>query len=232
MKRWTESKEHPPRRGFTLIELLVVIAIIAILAGILFPVFAAAREKARQATCQSNLKQIGYAAQMYTQNFDETMPYSGTGPTGGDLSTLLDPYIKQKSGRGIWRCPSHAGFPDDGSWTSSYGYNWEYLLVEGPDYPHSDWNGFSNSGVALSFLTRPADTLMFIDNNGPPENPVLWSYVVRPGDRTNPFNQSGMGRPHFRHSGQANVLFCDGHVKTVRPSINLIPNEREHWDPR
>src|SRR5437660_1778673 len=66
------------RRAFTLIELLVVIAIIAILAAILFPVFAQAREKARQATCQSNLRQIGMAVQMYAQDFDETMPTSGS----------------------------------------------------------------------------------------------------------------------------------------------------------
>src|SRR5438270_674257 len=62
------------RRGFTLIELLVVIAIIAILAAILFPVFAQAREKARQAACQSNLKQLGLAAMMYTQDYDGTYP--------------------------------------------------------------------------------------------------------------------------------------------------------------
>jgi prepilin-type N-terminal cleavage/methylation domain-containing protein/prepilin-type processing-associated H-X9-DG protein len=218
--------------GFTLIELLVVIAIIAILAAMLFPVFMSARESARKATCQSNLRQIGIAAQMYTQNFDETMPYSGTGPRGGDLTGLLNPYIKQGAGQGIWRCPSHAAFPPDGSFTTSYGYNWQYLLVEGPDYPHSDWNGFSNSGVHLSFLARPAETLMFVDHSGPAENPILWSYVVRPGDRTDPYNQSGMGRPHFRHQGQANVLFCDGHVKTMGPWIALIPNERTHWDPR
>src|SRR3954471_15857450 len=102
------------RRGFTLIELLVVIAIIAILAAILFPVFAQAREAARKATCQSNLRQIGMAAQMYCQSYDETLPYSGTGPSGGDVTSLLDPYLKQGSGRGIWRCPSHAGFPSDG----------------------------------------------------------------------------------------------------------------------
>src|SRR5437867_10932100 len=65
------------RRAFTLIELLVVIAIIAILAGILFPVFARAREQARKATCQSNLKQIGMAFQFYVQDYDETFPNTG-----------------------------------------------------------------------------------------------------------------------------------------------------------
>src|SRR5256885_5437199 len=65
------------RRAFTLIELLIVIAIIAILAAILFPVFAQAREKARQATCQSNLKQIGSAFAMYVQDYDECFPNTG-----------------------------------------------------------------------------------------------------------------------------------------------------------
>ena len=65
------------RTAFTLIELLVVIAIIAILAAILFPVFAQAREKARQTTCVSNLRQIGVAVMMYTQDYDETLPQTG-----------------------------------------------------------------------------------------------------------------------------------------------------------
>src|SRR2546429_1371192 len=68
------SNRRTPIRGFTLIELLVVIAIIAILAAILFPVFAQAREKARQSSCQSNLRQLGLATQLYAQDYDETYP--------------------------------------------------------------------------------------------------------------------------------------------------------------
>ncbi len=217
------------RTGFTLIELLVVIAIIAILAAILFPVFAQAREKARQATCQSNLKQIGLSTLMYAQDYDETMPGSGSSATGGDLTGLLGPYIKQSSGQGIWRCPSHAQFSADGSWTSSYGYNIQYLLAPGPDYPHSGYNGFDNTGVALSFMAHPADTLMFMDHTAPSGMTKLYTYISRPGDTQ---DTKGFGRPDFRHTGQADVLFCEGHVKAVRPSFGYPANETANWDPR
>src|SRR5689334_14138684 len=81
-------RNRAPRAGFTLIELLVVIAIIAILAAILFPVFAQAREKARQATCTSNLKQIGLGTMMYAQDYDETY-FSGWGPNGDDTGSQI-----------------------------------------------------------------------------------------------------------------------------------------------
>src|SRR5439155_18474586 len=86
------------RKGFTLIELLVVIAIIAILAAILFPVFAQAREKARQATCASNLKQLGVAILMYAQDYDETFPPANYGLAGTTQNTtwqfFVDPYVR------------------------------------------------------------------------------------------------------------------------------------------
>jgi prepilin-type N-terminal cleavage/methylation domain-containing protein/prepilin-type processing-associated H-X9-DG protein len=227
-KYFVQRASGPGRRGFTLIELLVVIAIIAILAAILFPVFSQAREAARKATCQSNLKQIGTAVQMYTQDADEAMPNSGSG-AGGDVVRLLQPYTKQAFGQGIWKCPSHPQLTPISGWTSSYGYNFQYLLAPGPDYPHDGYNGFDNSGVSLAFLQRPADTLLFMDHTAPTSNVNLWSYIVRPGDTQ---NNDGFGRPHFRHSGQANVLYCDGHVKVTRPSFALVTNEPKNWDPR
>ncbi len=216
------------RDGFTLIELLLVIAIIAVLAAILFPVFAAAREKARQTSCLSNLRQIGVAAHMYTQDFDETLPSSGTSSKGGDLTGLLAPYTKQADSQGIWRCPSHT-FALAASWTSSYGYNVQYLLAPGPDYPHSGFSGFDNSGVALSFLARPPETMMFIDHAAPAGIFKLWTYVSRPGDIQ---DTKGFGRPDFRHQQQANVFFCDSHAKVVRTAFASIANERINWDPR
>jgi prepilin-type N-terminal cleavage/methylation domain-containing protein len=99
MKGTTMKNISTNRSGFTLIELLVVIAIIAILAAILFPVFAQAREKARATTCLSNEKQIGLAALMYTQDNDETYPWAWG--LGGNWVSLIDPYIKS-AGESMW----------------------------------------------------------------------------------------------------------------------------------
>src|SRR5687768_12396979 len=91
------------RPGFTLIELLVVIAIIAILAAILFPVFAQARQKARQAACLSNTRQIGTALAMYTQDWDETNVMNGYMGGGATWPDLLQPYTKNKE---LFLCPN------------------------------------------------------------------------------------------------------------------------------
>src|SRR5271155_1792674 len=96
------------RRGFTLIELLVVIAIIAILAAILFPVFAQAREKARQTSCLSNLKQMSLAAKMYTQDYDEMTlacpVIDGANQNNGWWPQLVTPYVKSYQ---VMQCPSY-----------------------------------------------------------------------------------------------------------------------------
>jgi prepilin-type N-terminal cleavage/methylation domain-containing protein/prepilin-type processing-associated H-X9-DG protein len=118
------------RSAFTLIELLVVIAIIAILAAILFPVFAQAREKARQITCVSNEKQMGLAVLQYVQDYDEYLPlaqYADTAGQNHDWGGAIDPYVKNGlsvtpgaiTGKtGIWRCPSFPTVQDD-----NYGIN-------------------------------------------------------------------------------------------------------------
>ena len=176
------------RKAFTLIELLVVIAIIAILAAILFPVFARARENARRASCASNMKQIGLGWIMYAQDYDEmtTPMYTNTGP-GPFLGKadhsywpdLLYPYIKSGSGkagesdsvRGIFTCPSTnsllAGFTAPDLWTSvRYAYNQSNL---NNDYIVFD-SGSSSRGVNLSKFGHPAETICFsegITGGGP-----------------------------------------------------------------
>src|SRR3712207_1140738 len=104
------------RHGFTLIELLVVIAIIAILAAILFPVFAQAREKARQVSCLSNMKQVAIGLFMYAQDYEETLPHQATDivyhyadeSSGANFLKSLIPYTKTT---GIFRCPSASPIP-------------------------------------------------------------------------------------------------------------------------
>lgn len=118
------------KHGFTLIELLVVIAIIAILASILFPVFARAREKARETSCRSNLKQIGLAIHMYATDYDDLLPLAndlpGSVPASGlGLPDILDPYVKNKQ---VHRCPSDK----DNYWkneTTSYDYGFGIIVI-------------------------------------------------------------------------------------------------------
>lgn len=187
------------RPGFTLIELLVVIAIIAILAAILFPVFAQAREKARQTACLSNLKQLGMGVLMYTQDYDETMPmvyYSRNNwsasdrcnrPEEGSLrwSGAIYPYVK--SG-GVFTCPSAGNrtpfvFPpgpnDDPCGPGSYAFNNAYA-------PNDGFNGQNPStgqtlgsqtatppgGKAMAAIAVPADTVLLAETNGFPR--ILW----------------------------------------------------------
>ena len=126
VNRQKVSARDTRKSGFTLIELLVVIAIIAILAAILFPVFARARENARRSSCQSNLKNIGLGVIQYVQDSDERLPPKGviTGGPAGALQT----YIKSKQ---VFQCPSDADAADDNA--SSYGENDKVFLASGTE---------------------------------------------------------------------------------------------------
>jgi prepilin-type N-terminal cleavage/methylation domain-containing protein/prepilin-type processing-associated H-X9-DG protein len=159
MHRCTARKSST---GFTLIELLVVIAIIAILAAILFPVFAQAREKARATTCLSNCKQFALANLMYTEDYDETIVLAHTNDPRGDWLTLLNPYMKQLKagslGQGdsagtIAQCPSNVyGPPVD------YAVN---ATITGFIEPPSTYN----TSHTLASLDSPADLLFAGDSN-------------------------------------------------------------------
>ena len=145
---------HWSRRGFTLIELLVVIAIIAILAAILFPVFAQAREKAREATCLSNNKQIGLAVQMYMQDYDNTYPaqkadgifvFAAKGKDQGqNYYDELAPYIKNGQ---VWICPSDKLNPNDKN---------ARLTPPSQGY-HMNGNLISATGLAEAAVAAPSN---------------------------------------------------------------------------
>lgn len=114
---------YPIRRGFTLIEVLVVVAVIAILAAILFPVFARAREAARTSTCRSNLHQIGLALGMYARDYDGKLP-----PRSNDLKPLALPYV---NGESVFRCPSD-GHVSRSSSSAAWNSNQQVLPAVNP----------------------------------------------------------------------------------------------------
>lgn len=171
---FTRINARKRRKGFTLIELLVVIAIIAILAAILFPVFARARENARRTSCMSNMKQLALGVIQYTQDYDEKVPiwrYSvgGTRPTL-TWSRAIEPYTKSYQ---ITRCPSQAKNPF-GIWSTSGGIGWWYNWQRWPSYGYNvtylNPSGCRVVGGAydyqpanLSRFASPAAMVMFVD---------------------------------------------------------------------
>jgi prepilin-type N-terminal cleavage/methylation domain-containing protein/prepilin-type processing-associated H-X9-DG protein len=171
------------KEGFTLIELLVVIAIIAILAAILFPVFAQAREKARAISCVSNEKQMGLGLMQYVQDNDEAFPQvqyavptSVSPTTWEDWELAIYPYIKngapQNNGLGgIWTCPSWPGAPVE----AEYGINRELSYGGQGTYDYNNVPGYKVLSTTLAQLTTPSDTAMVMEHGsasyGSPANP-------------------------------------------------------------
>ena len=221
------SRCNPTTRntGFTLIELLVVIAIIAILAAILFPVFAQARESARRTVCLSNVKQAGLAFAMYVQDYDETTPavvHMGGGKDD-DFYGVLQPYVKN-----IWMfyCPDRNEWTldnqgDDCSGQESinpekrcigYGYNWGIIsgvrLGVIGDRIHFP-GGYIEPGISLASITAPADMMVYADTGDNPRYTICSNYIFQ-------YYTSLTSNSQLRHGGQLNVNFADGHAKAMR----------------
>ena len=221
------------KKGFTLIELLVVIAIIAILAAILFPVFATAREKARQASCLSNVKQFCLAWQMYADDYHETACpvydiftwqtwWDGFDDTWGATGEFdysrgyLSPYIKE--GR-ISGCPS---FPQGNSYdrpNTGYAYN---RMIGG--HENATYDGWDPAPAKLARIKSPAQTVLFSDAGFRSGNDVYGSNIL--------YEPSAMWstatKTFFLHNGNANVGFADGHAEAVKnPGYNQDPEQPE-----
>ena len=210
------------RSGFTLIELLVVIAIIAILAAILFPVFAKAREKARQSSCLSNVKQIALALLQYSQDYDERLPMLyDTNPAGrSGLIQTTQPYTKSFQ---VHNCPS-ADILSNTSYLGNFSYGYNSAIISG------------NYGASLGTITRPSECVLLADHMADPNAPGA---LLQPsqgamqtdydgsnckicGAKHNSFftQHGSWQRPGCnvieRHNGTANVGFCDGHAKAMK----------------
>jgi prepilin-type N-terminal cleavage/methylation domain-containing protein/prepilin-type processing-associated H-X9-DG protein len=187
------------RRGFTLIELLVVIAIIAILAAILFPVFARAREKARQTSCLSNLKQLGTALQMYVQDYDSmTPPHNDDDGSDGwrwfQFPLRLLPYTKNTQ---ILRCPSDQGWTEPAVGATG---RWSSYPVSTAVPVKSDAQFDDPSNTIVLFDGQEADLGVEYDS-ARPDHPDY-----------------GHIDAYYRHNDGMNVNFYDGHSKWYKPA--------------
>ena len=202
------NKHQKPRNNaFTLIELLVVIAIIAILAAILFPAFARARENARRASCMSNEKQMGLGIMQYVQDYDEKLPpYGYATPTRETWASIVQPYMKSTQ---IFNCPSGGQLYikpyERGSWdggnSGAYGYNYAYL-------------GDANTPVSIASVEEVSTTLMVGEINGIQNTTAYYPISIDPGNNE-----------YLRHLEGSNILFVDGHVKWFNASsLKSQPN--------
>jgi len=217
------------RKGFTLIELLVVIAIIAILAAILFPVFAKAREKARQTSCLSNIKQIGLGSLQYMNDYDERFfghiqgrrddpVYGATGPPGYiRWADQIYPYVKNAQ---LFTCPSNPTYDFVPNTRDAYfGYGLNY------------WLTFYYYYVSLADITKAAETIWYTDCNYYVVYPTYYLYTY-PTNTT--YGQNGTARLQLRHNDGVNCAFVDGHAKwlnraTIEGDIGLTTASIYWW---
>lgn len=186
--------------GFTLIELLVVIAIIAILASILFPVFARARENARRSSCSSNMKQIGLGLLQYTQDWDERLPVRAD--AANSWRTFIMPYVKSTQ---LFSCPSNKSNKSMADALIPISYSCNRNVIGNP----------GNPGLKLSAVASASQLISIAEN--------------MEGTAELSFGRAGFGIPangqglFAGHLGMSNYLFVDGHVKSHRPLQTIAP---------
>jgi prepilin-type N-terminal cleavage/methylation domain-containing protein/prepilin-type processing-associated H-X9-DG protein len=232
--------------AFTLIELLVVIAIIAILAAILFPVFAQAREKARMTACLSNMKQIGLSLTMYAQDYDETFPFIRftSSPPGSNANwtyvwrNAIRPYLKSQ---GVLACPSNPlSHPQPGKPSTNNppkpgdnaeGWQSEPSLTMPISYAMNScavtWNaadskaGQTVPAPRVASFVRPAETIAICENQWPTSDVHGPDWM---------WNQCA-GLFSHQTGKQANFIFFDGHAKSKKWMSTLYPLTQNNWQP-
>ncbi len=233
------------KRGFTLIELLVVIAIIAILAAILFPVFAKARENARRISCISNLKQIGLGLMQYTQDYDEVLVANWGGPDGWQASSpslnrykwmdSIHPYVKSEQ---IYNCPSHAnypaglgpyiyyqrygtgGLPPQGTNYGSYGINqayWDSGTTAASPEPTTPTSDWGGDRQRkLAAVQDPTRTIWVADSIGTLDFGWAGSNASANRPITGSPGSRNLVQVLERHLETVGTLYTDGHAKAVK----------------
>ena len=225
------------KSAFTLIELLVVIAIIAILAAILFPVFARARENARRSSCTSNLKQIGLGVLQYVQDYDESMPGHNMAVQHQLWMDIIQPYIKSEQ---VFTCPSDSRPQAKYRYTAgdyatetcrlnsagvlanfkdvSYGsYGASILSFDTGDQSTPPFSVFDRHGLTnIARMQAPSTTFMIADSATPGNGGWEIASQFGPGNINTTASPRDMNNISERHLDTTNVLYADGHVKSSK----------------
>jgi prepilin-type N-terminal cleavage/methylation domain-containing protein/prepilin-type processing-associated H-X9-DG protein len=230
--------------AFTLIELLVVIAIIAILAAILFPVFAKAREKARQISCASNEKQLGLAVIQYVQDYDSTLPaaWDSNANPGVTWAEVIFPYVKSL---GVYVCPSDGGARAQTQSGTSLGVEPGTTTPIPASYVMNQVIGFRNGGQynydpykLESSINEPSAKVLFMENTASGEGGYQPYYAASGWDNwlecggsaacTSSNNTTDQDYQEWfaGHTELINVTFLDGHVKAEHPTTLFTPTNQ------
>ena len=227
------TNDSQKNSAFTLIELLVVIAIIAILAAILFPVFARARENARRSSCQSNLKQMSLGIKQYIQDYDEKFPLQvGAGTPNYGWVDASQPYLKSLQ---IFQCPSDTGTPNTTDPTAA-GYSDYYINAALGDTSASQLSGgggiYTNGGISEAALAASSLTIMLGDGNGSSTQSTARYRTNGNGtsgdNSVNPYHGAGKvgaGSINPKHLEGSNFAFADGHVKWYKIETGAVKGE-------